>query len=159
MGYFDTLLRYFEFSGRSSRLQFWVFQLVFGVLVAAAEFADFRTLHDHLPDLDHPGLFTAFVVIFHAMPMITVTVRRLHDTGRSGFHWFWNFVPFGQAMLMIWMCQGSEIGPNRFGADPRELKRREGDEPIQYRGVRSGPPKERAALNFDQQSTATARFI
>ena len=159
MGYFDTLLRYFEFSGRSSRSQYWLFQLVFGILLAGAVYADYRAMGNQLPDAEHPGLFVTFVSIFHAMPQLTVTIRRLHDTGRSGWNWLWNFVPFGSLVVLVWTCQGSEIGPNRFGADPRVAPMRDDDEPIQYRGVRLGPPKERPSLDFNPQTASTARFI
>lgn len=40
MGYFDALLRYFEFWGRTSRAQYWTYQLLMLVAVVAGFFAD-----------------------------------------------------------------------------------------------------------------------
>jgi Protein of unknown function (DUF805) len=52
------------------------------------------------------------------MASLSLTVRRLHDTDRSGFWYFIAFVPFaGGIVLLVFTLLGGAPGPNRFG-DP-----------------------------------------
>jgi uncharacterized membrane protein YhaH (DUF805 family) len=53
------------------------------------------------------------------LPGISVTVRRLHDTDRSGW-WYWiGLIPLvGAILLLIWFCTRGTDGANRFGPDP-----------------------------------------
>jgi uncharacterized membrane protein YhaH (DUF805 family) len=126
MGYFDALLRYFEFSGRTTRGQYWMFQLCYAVLVVGAIYLDHQG-NFAAADLWHPGLFSTFVLIFHVFPQLTVAVRRLHDIGRSGWWWLLNIVPLAGLLLFVWSFYGSEIGANAYGDDPHDTPR--GDRP------------------------------
>lgn len=51
------------------------------------------------------------------LPSLAVTVRRLHDTGRSGWWYLINFVPFGGIWLFILLCQRSEVTANIYDTD------------------------------------------
>ena len=108
LGYFDALLRYFELSGRTSRTQYWIFQIFVVALLVGAVFADFH-FSGVLPSREHLGFFPLFAVIVHAVPGVTVTVRRLHDSGRSGW-WYW----IGLIPLIggIWLLVLMFLGPN-----------------------------------------------
>ena len=118
-GYFDGLLRYFEFSGRSTRTQYWVFHLVLLVLVVAAVFADLSSSTSSGGEA-RLGFFSVFVVIVHIIPGTTLIVRRLHDSGRSGW-WYWiSLVPLiGSIWLLVLMCLGPSDDADRYGDDPR----------------------------------------
>lgn len=133
------LRRYAEFSGRSRRMEFWMFALLV-VIVEAACFAlmlgggfSLASLSDSTatPAMPGPvfwlgvgilGLFALAIIV----PSIAVTVRRLHDRDMSGW-WYLgmivaSLIPFvgffaGIAFLVI-MCLPGTSGPNRFGADP-----------------------------------------
>ncbi len=72
------------------------------------------------------GLFL-FFQLFSALPMLALTVRRLHDLDRSGL-WFLGYVilsdiPYAgrmlDALVLIAMCVEGTGGPNRFGPDPK----------------------------------------
>lgn len=119
VGYFDTMLRYFEFGGRSSRTQYWLFQLVYLVLLGGAVYADF-VLTGVLPSRESVEFWTLFVLIVHAVPQLTVTVRRLHDSGRSGW-WFWiSCVPLvGGLVLLAFMFFSPNAEAEAYGEDPR----------------------------------------
>lgn len=120
LSYFDGMLRYFEFSGRSSRRQYWMFWLVASLLCAGALYADFK-LYGIRFDTLYPGPFTAFAGIVHAIPAITVTVRRLHDIGRSGWFYFIQLIPIiGSLVLLYWMIVPPKQWDNAYGADPRD---------------------------------------
>src|SRR6185312_8081082 len=64
MGYFDALLRYFEFGGRSGRGQYWQFQFCYALLVIGAIYLDRGNIV--VAGTLHPGLFLNFVWIFYA---------------------------------------------------------------------------------------------
>ncbi len=118
--YFDSMLRYFEFSGRSTRRQYWLFWLVTTLLCLAAVFADYQ-LYGIRPTATNHGPFTVFASIIHVVPGITVTVRRLHDTGRSGWFYFIQLIPvIGSLILLYWMVRGPEQWDNLYGSDPRD---------------------------------------
>lgn len=53
------------------------------------------------------------------VPQLAVGVRRLHDTGRSGW-WLllWFALIIGWIILLIWLCQRSSDGPNKYGPNP-----------------------------------------
>jgi uncharacterized membrane protein YhaH (DUF805 family) len=54
------------------------------------------------------------------LPGIAVSIRRLHDTDRSGWWLLIVLVPLvGAILLIVWYCTEGTRGPNRFGADPK----------------------------------------
>lgn len=122
--YADGMLRYFEISGRSTRMQYWMFFLVQFLLTVAALAIDYRLggfAHPKDPQIP----VTLFVAFVHAVPGITVSVRRLHDIGRSGFWYLLYFVPFAGIVLLYWACCASEPGRNAYdGPEPSSYEPR-----------------------------------
>ena len=53
------------------------------------------------------------------VPGIAVTIRRLHDTGRSGWWILLGLVPFVGILLLVLMCLDSEPGTNEYGENPK----------------------------------------
>jgi uncharacterized membrane protein YhaH (DUF805 family) len=52
------------------------------------------------------------------LPGLAVSVRRLHDTNRSGWWILLWFIPLiGIIVLIVWWVQQGTPGPNRFGPD------------------------------------------
>lgn len=59
------------------------------------------------------------VVLGVSWAAIAITVRRLHDLGRPGWHWWLLMIPFYNFYLgLVLLFQRGTTGPNRFGADP-----------------------------------------
>ena len=55
------------------------------------------------------------------IPNLAVSVRRLHDTGRSGFNLFWMFLPIiGTILLLVYFVTGSNPGDNAYGPEPEK---------------------------------------
>lgn len=102
------LVRYADLSGRAARPEFWwfvAFQFAVGV-VAAAVFGDNRTAL----------LIVSFSLL---LPHIAVTVRRLHDTGRSAWWALLGAIPFaGLLAVMVLASLPGEPGPNAYGPPP-----------------------------------------
>jgi len=111
------IFRYATFSGRARRLEYWMFCLLYVILAFAAGFADGALRYGHTPtDI---GPFYAAFSLLTFIPLIAVTVRRLHDTGRSGSWYFFGFIPvIGWIWLFVLMVLPGMKGENYFGADP-----------------------------------------
>jgi uncharacterized membrane protein YhaH (DUF805 family) len=164
MGYFDALMRYFEFWGRTSRSQFWTFQLIAFFATIAACLADVGAIRLGF-EQTHFGLVVTFFAIFNVVPAITATVRRLHDIGKSGFWYLLCFVPFGGIVLLIWTIRRGDDGDNDYGS-PQGGRRPEmesegsfGYEPPAGRLVRMGSASARPAASVEGGSASTSRFI
>lgn len=109
------LTKYAEFSGRASRSEYWWFilaQLLAGILIGFI--------------LGFIGAGQSFVAIVNLLvtlglllPAIGVAIRRLHDTGRSGWWYLLIFIPIiGWILLIYWYVQPSMSGPNEYGNEP-----------------------------------------
>jgi len=60
--------------------------------------------------------FGLIVCLSLVIPSITVTIRRLHDTGRSGWWYLVTFIPYvGEILLLIFCILRSEEGANEYG--------------------------------------------
>ena len=105
--------------GRAARSEYWWFTL-FSILVQiAAQIVAgiFASMGDGPALL---GMLIMLVVILGLIaPGISVLVRRLHDTDRSGW-WFWiMLVPLvGAIVLLVFLVSKGTEGDNRYGADP-----------------------------------------
>ncbi|MFJ9814242.1 DUF805 domain-containing protein [Streptomyces sp. NPDC101151] len=109
--FIEALKKYAVFSGRARRKEYWLFMLftwlIYIVLVAIGAAA-------HVPYL--VGIAVVFL-----LPALAVTVRRLHDTGRSGWWILIGIVPLiGSIMLLVFYCSDSEAGANKYGPNPKE---------------------------------------
>jgi uncharacterized membrane protein YhaH (DUF805 family) len=100
---FLPLKRYADFDGRSRRLEYWMFQLfiwiVIGVpVIATIAMTDMSGASEYdggeaSPFIGLPLVFVGLFYLAMIVPMIAVTVRRLHDRDMSGWFFLINFVP------------------------------------------------------------------
>lgn len=104
---------YADFSGRSTRTDYWLFQVLNGVIVWGLLLLAWQS--------DFPVLLTAVLALYvlgSIVPRWALAVRRLHDTGRSGaWLWLYLFWIFGWIILLIMYAQKSDWD-NRFGPAP-----------------------------------------
>ena len=108
--------KYLLFNGRASRKEFWAVML-FSVLISFA-LQLLYTLGFAISD--NLGLLLAlpFVIFSLGMviPQLAVSVRRLHDTDKSGWWLVLGFIPiFGTIALIVLFSLASSAGDNRFG--------------------------------------------
>jgi uncharacterized membrane protein YhaH (DUF805 family) len=123
--YVEVLRKYAVFDGRARRKEYWMYTL-FNILIGVA-YMIVATLAIAL--LGHSDNASAALLIFAPLwlyalavvvPGLAVTVRRLHDTGRSGWWILISLVPFlGSIVLLVFMCLDSEPGPNLHGLNPK----------------------------------------
>jgi uncharacterized membrane protein YhaH (DUF805 family) len=109
--------KYFTFSGRASRSEYWLCVVAYMVLYIVAVILDFSF---GLWSVEAGiGTFSAILVVAVLIPSIAVSVRRLHDTNRVGWWLLIIFVPlFGAIALIVMHCLKGTDGDNRFGPNP-----------------------------------------
>ena len=115
----DALMKYAVFTGRARRSEFWGFVLLELVLFFVAFVLDILTGTSHDGSM---GLFLALTVLALFIPGWAVTVRRLHDTDKSGWLALIGFVPLvGGVILFVLMLLDSDSSLNRYGPNPKYL--------------------------------------
>ncbi|WP_230947810.1 DUF805 domain-containing protein [Burkholderia territorii] len=110
--------QYAKFEGRARRAEYWYFALLTGVVSIVCQVITMAGRDASALSL-LLLIVAAVVSLALVLPSLAVTVRRLHDTGRSGWFLLVGFVPIvGGILLLVWMCSRGTNGPNRFGLDP-----------------------------------------
>ncbi len=111
MGWYFTVLRkYAVLAGRARRNEFWMFVLISAVVVLVLGFVN------GLMGADVPALPLAYTLAV-VLPGLAVTVRRLHDTDRSGWWLLILLVPIvGAIVFLVFMATPGGETANRFGA-------------------------------------------
>ena len=66
------------------------------------------------------GVIGGLYIFLMLLPLIALSIRRLHDTDRSGWWFLINFVPLigGLVFFVFTLLEGTR-GDNRFGPDPK----------------------------------------
>lgn len=109
--YLEALKKYAVFTGRSRRKEYWMFvlfQVMISCGIALVEFF----------------LNTSFLSILFGLativPSIAVSVRRLHDIGRTGWWVLISLIPLiGSIVLLVFACTDGESGDNEYGPNPK----------------------------------------
>jgi uncharacterized membrane protein YhaH (DUF805 family) len=105
---------YVNFGGRATRPEYWYFVLFIVIVSIIAIAIDFAVFGDQQMFLIY-GIFSLATFL----PSLSVFIRRMHDTGRTGWWFFLNFIPLiGPILVIVWLCQRSEAGPNAYGPVP-----------------------------------------
>lgn len=112
-----TTSRYADFSGRGRRRELWLFTLV--LLLATVAFAVLDSLLFGT-SWDGYGPLSIALTLATFVPSLSATVRRLHDTGRSGWYALLVLVPLlGWIVLLVLAAQDGSPGHNAYGPDPK----------------------------------------
>lgn len=108
------LQRYADFTGRSSRKEYWLFSLVHVALfVVSGIFAAIT------PALGIAILVLGLLGLF--VPQLAVQVRRFHDQDNSGWFALFNLIPYlGVLIVLVFMCMDGTPGNNQYGPDPKQ---------------------------------------
>ncbi|MFM7195361.1 MAG: DUF805 domain-containing protein [Bacteroidota bacterium] len=116
--YLKVLNNYAVFTGRARRSEFWMFLLFNLIFAVVATILDniLGTTIDPLPY----GLIYLLYVLAVFIPGLAVTVRRLHDVGKSGWMYFIVLIPLvGAIWLLVLLATDSNPGENKYGANPK----------------------------------------
>ncbi len=116
--YLMVLKKYAEFSGRSRRKEYWMYALINMVIVFVIEIAGFAMMKNAVGMILF-GLLGIYCLAT-LIPSLAVGIRRLHDTGKSGWWLLISFVPFvGFIILLIFLVKDSDAGANLYGPNPK----------------------------------------
>jgi uncharacterized membrane protein YhaH (DUF805 family) len=115
---FQSLRKYADFNGRARRAEYWLFVLLYSVLFGIPYGAG-AAVGEGAPLYLPLALVAMVVALALIIPSLAVAVRRLHDTGRSGWWVLLAFVPLVGLVLLVFYCLPGAKGPNRFGPDPK----------------------------------------
>jgi len=111
--------RYAKFSGRAGRPEYWYFSLIYILLALILTAVD--GIVGWYDPVSGVGLLSGILGLALLLPSTAVTVRRLHDTGRSGWWLLIAFIPvIGLVVLLVFLAQRSEPAPNAYGDGPAE---------------------------------------
>ena len=102
--------RYVDFQGRSPRSEYWWFYLFFIIVYVVS-----IGLTAAVPIF---GIVFLIFVLGSLLPMIAVSIRRLHDLDKSGWFLLLSFIPIVGLILLYWFCLKGTDGDNQFGPDP-----------------------------------------
>ena len=119
--YIKVIKSYSDFNGRSRRKEYWMFTLwnfIFALLAISLDYS-FGIVY---PSLGYGPLYIAYT-LFVLVPNIAVAIRRLHDTGKSGWMYLVGLIPIAGAiwLLILFVKEGNQ-GNNAYGEDPKQFE-------------------------------------
>ncbi len=117
--YIGVLKKYAVFSGRARRKEYWFFAL-FSLIISIVLGIIDGTIGTFSAEAGM-GLLGGIYSLAILIPSIAVSVRRLHDTGRSGWWLFIGLIPLiGAIVILVFVLQNSQPGSNDYGENPKE---------------------------------------
>ena len=131
--YKSMFKKYAQFNGRSRRSEYWLASVMNMIIVMVFYFIMFiPMMFDITSNGELSGLTTVIMGIFglltfaYAMailvPSLAMSVRRLHDTGRSGWFLLLNLIPYiGGIIIFVFSVLDSQPGTNQYGPNPKGL--------------------------------------
>ncbi len=113
--FLEALKKYAVFSGRARRKEYWFFVLFYLIIYIVLLLIDSAVLGS-----EGIGLLATLFSLAMLLPALGVAVRRLHDTGRSGWWILIGFIPLiGVIVLLVFYLQDSQPGDNEYGPNPK----------------------------------------
>jgi uncharacterized membrane protein YhaH (DUF805 family) len=115
--YLKVLKQYSDFNGRARRTEIWMFTFFNMIFMIVAVFVWFISSSS----LETLSLIPAAIYILAMIiPSLAVTVRRLHDVGKSEWMCLISLIPIiGPIWILILLCTDSDSEENNWGANPK----------------------------------------
>lgn len=111
--YLKVLRQYADFTGRARRMEYWMFALINFIIVLVLNVLDGALRIGVL------GLLYSLAVL---LPSLAVSVRRLHDIGRTGWWLLLVLIPvIGWIVLIVFHALEGDREPNAYGPDPKTI--------------------------------------
>lgn len=127
--YVNVLKNYATFSGRARRSEYWffvLFNLIFSIVAIILDNLLGTTFNITSIDGQQIPIFYGYIYLIYALfvflPSLAVLVRRLHDTGKSGWFIFISLIPIvGAIWLLVLTFMDSVYGANKYGPNPKDI--------------------------------------
>jgi uncharacterized membrane protein YhaH (DUF805 family) len=111
---------YADFSGRARRKEFWMFTLINALISWGLSFLfAFLAISMEMPGFAFISYIYTIAVF---IPGLAVTIRRLHDIGKSGVFILIALIPIiGAIWLLVLLCMEGENKSNQWGENPKGI--------------------------------------
>ena len=115
--FLDVITNHFaDFNGRARRKEYWMFflcnfvvSLVLGIVMGLISETAANVVN----------ILYSLVLL---LPGLSIGVRRLHDTGKSGWSLLLALIPIvGPIILLVFFCTDSQPGSNEYGPNPKGI--------------------------------------
>ena len=115
--FLDVIINHYaDFNGRARRREYWMFllwnlvaQFVLGLVLGLIS-SKLGTIVG--------GIYSLAILL----PGLSLAVRRLHDTGKSGWSLLLALIPLvGAILLLVFFCTDSQPGSNEYGPNPKGI--------------------------------------
>jgi len=124
--YLKALKSYSDFRGRSRRKEYWMytlFTLIAAVIAAVIDNVLGTTFKIQVGEISQ-SIGYGYVYLIYALatfiPGLAVSVRRLHDVGKSGWFFLIILIPFiGAVWLLVLLCTDGQLQTNKWGPNPK----------------------------------------
>ncbi|WP_288774811.1 DUF805 domain-containing protein [uncultured Psychrobacter sp.] len=104
----------FNYKGRARRKEYWYYILIASIIILIG-----FTLDGILDTPDTLSGLAGFILFF---PSLAVTIRRLHDIGKSGWWYLISAIPLiGSLILLFWNCQETSPETNQWGTPAKKV--------------------------------------
>jgi uncharacterized membrane protein YhaH (DUF805 family) len=118
--YLDVLKNHYaDFDGRARRKEYWMFTLInVGVVIGLSIVAGILgAIWEPLGWLGYLAYLAYMLAVL--VPGIAVSIRRLHETGKTGWLLLLGLIPLLNLVLLYFMILEGDHGPNEYGPDPK----------------------------------------
>jgi uncharacterized membrane protein YhaH (DUF805 family) len=115
--YLQVLKKYARFDGRAGKKEYWYFSLFSFIIIVVLSVIDMMT--GTFNGTVGLGLLSGIYTLTVLIPSIAVTVRRLHDTDRSGWWLLINATLIGVIVFLVFTAQEGTPGDNQYGSNPK----------------------------------------
>lgn len=117
---------YANFNGRATRSQYWYFVLFYLLISIVLSLIDLYAINPALgmtpEEAASGGILSVVFALAMLLPQIGLGIRRLHDTGKSGWWYLIIVIPLiGALILLYFFITDSQAGDNEYGANPKGL--------------------------------------
>ena len=110
-----------DFDGRSDRPEFWFFSLYMSIIAVLLGLVDnyvigftFFSILEPFGEMEECGILVALLLVATFVQSISVTTRRLHDRGRSGWWQLTFIVPLLNLLPLYWTIRSAKDTPKHL---------------------------------------------
>lgn len=119
--FLQALKRSLDFSGRARRSEYWFFVLGSVLISVGLSILDTQAGLTFSAGTQTRGVLSTLAELLLLVPGISVTVRRLHDTNRSGMYVFLGCVPIIGGLLLLFFALQDSDADNAYGPNPKRF--------------------------------------
>lgn len=123
-GFADIIKKQIDFNGRTRRMNYWMYSIITSIVFIMSVIIDnltYAPFNINFFFVKEKGGYVFLVwLLLTIIPTLAISVRRLHDTNKSGLWLFVSIIPIvGNIILFIFFLMKGDEGANQYGPDPK----------------------------------------